>query len=304
MEVEAILAPPNIRLDSNIRKYAIRLQKLSPSHPVNQELIRLRTPEFTETPRKAPQKIQLQRIQDSISELGDLSSLEKIQHFKFPPWEPNLPFQVVTSSLPKEEEAQNHLQQLQIESNSSNTIRIYSDASFGTEGCRGIGVGLFAFASPSPNINSQQLTNLGDTQLVYDGEFEGLAQAVEFASSNSIPNRRFRIFLDNRGALLRLQTFSDSPGQAYQIRILKAAKRVIEKGASLDLNWVPGHQKILGNEKADHLAKKASLKDPPLSQKMSYAYLGQRAKAEMTTQWKETLKETNKQPSAYSKLFE
>jgi ribonuclease HI len=142
---------------------------------------------------------------------------------------------------------------------------------------------LFAFASLSPNINFQQTTNLGDTQLVYDGEFEGIAQAVEFASSNSKPNRCFRVFSDNRGALLRIQTLSDTPGQAYQLRILNAAKNIAKKGAGLDLNWVPGHQDILVNEKADYLAKKASLKDPPYPQKTSYVYLGQKAKAETTS---------------------
>jgi hypothetical protein len=101
----------------------------------------------------------------------------------------------------------------------------------------------------------------------------------------------------------RLQTLSDTPGQDYQLRILKAAKGIRKKGASLDLNWVPGHQEILGNEKADGLAKKASLKDPPNPQTTSYAYLGQRAKAETNSQWKEALREM-KQPSAYSKLFE
>jgi hypothetical protein len=96
---------------------------------------------------------------------------------------------------------------------------------------------------------------------------------------------------------------SDTPGQAYQLRILKAAKGIANKGASLDLNWVPGHQEILGNEKADHLAKKASLKDPPYLQRTSYAFLGQKAKASTISQWKEALRE-NKQPSAYSRLFE
>jgi ribonuclease HI len=235
--------------------------------------------------RKAPSKIQLQRIQESIQDFGlKESPLEKIQHFKFPPWEPSLPFKIVTSSLPKDKEAQDHLQQLQKESNNSNIIRIYTDTSFGTEGCRGIGVGLYAFASPSPNINFQQLTNLGNSQLVYDGEFEGIAQAIEFANSNSKPNRHFRVFSDNRGALLRLQTLSDALSQVYQLRILRAAKGVRAKGASLDLNWVPGYQGISGNEKVDHLAKKASLKDPPASQQMSYVYLGQKVKVQITSQ--------------------
>jgi ribonuclease HI len=304
MEVEAILAPPEVRLDASIRKYAFRLQKLSPSHPVNQGLACLETPEYTETPRKSPPKVQLQRIQDSVTDLGDLGSLERIQHFKFPPWEPELPFQIVASSLSKEDEARAHLSQLQEEANSSNTIRIYTDASSGTEGCRGIGVGLIAFASPSPNINSQQSTNLGDSQLVYDGELEGITQAVEFASSNSRPDRRFRVFTDNRGALLRLQSLLDTPGQACQLRILKAAKKIASEGASLDLNWVPGHKDIPGNEKADTLAKKASLKDPPYPQRMSYAYLGQKIKACTSAQWEESLRKSEKNPSTYSKLFQ
>jgi hypothetical protein len=43
------------------------------------------------------------------------------------------------------------------------------------------------------------MTNLGSSQLVYNGEFEGIAQAAEFASTNAVPNRRFRIFSDNQG---------------------------------------------------------------------------------------------------------
>jgi hypothetical protein len=35
MEIEAILAPPKVRLDNTLRKYAIRLQKLSPFHLIN-----------------------------------------------------------------------------------------------------------------------------------------------------------------------------------------------------------------------------------------------------------------------------
>jgi hypothetical protein len=119
MEVKAMLAPPSIRLDNSLRNYAIRLQKLSSTHPVNQEL-HFSTTGPSDTPRKASQKTQLQRIQESIQGLVESDNLEEIQHFKFPPWEPKLLFQVVTSSLPKEEEAQNHLQQLQKES--SDTI--------------------------------------------------------------------------------------------------------------------------------------------------------------------------------------
>ena len=38
MEVEASLSPPAIRLDAATRKYAFRLAKLSPDHPVNRQI--------------------------------------------------------------------------------------------------------------------------------------------------------------------------------------------------------------------------------------------------------------------------
>jgi Reverse transcriptase (RNA-dependent DNA polymerase)/Endonuclease-reverse transcriptase len=41
MEVEAALQPPGIRLNTSLRKYAIRALKLAPSHPINQELFSL-----------------------------------------------------------------------------------------------------------------------------------------------------------------------------------------------------------------------------------------------------------------------
>jgi hypothetical protein len=77
---------------------------------------------------------------------------------------------------------------------------------------------------------------------------------------------------------------------------------VVKKGASINLNWVPGHQDILGNERADGLSKVAFQRSPVGPQKTSYAYLAQRAKAETTAQWNEALR--SKGSTAYSKRFE
>ena len=74
MEVEAVLYPLSIRLNTSLRKYAIRTQKLAPSH-----LIRLA---LEEDPGP---KTQLGRIWNLIQGLVDLDSLELIQHFKYPP---------------------------------------------------------------------------------------------------------------------------------------------------------------------------------------------------------------------------
>ena len=81
------------------------------------------------------------------------------------------------------------------------------------------------------------------------------------------------MFSDNQAALYRLKTPSDRPGQACQIRAIKAAKKVRSKGANIRLNWVPGHRDILRNELADALAKEATFEDPSIKE-TSFAFLG------------------------------
>ena len=79
LEVEAALAPPSIRLNTNIRKYAFRALMLAPSHPVNLVLnleLEPLTPLITS--KKPPKKTQLERIRESISGLVDYSTLEPI----------------------------------------------------------------------------------------------------------------------------------------------------------------------------------------------------------------------------------
>ena len=93
MEVEAALYPPSIKLNTSLRKYAIRTKRLSPRH-----LIRLALESLQ------PQS-QLGRIQSSIQDLVDLDSLEPIQYFKYPPWERAIPYLINISSLSKDDEA-------------------------------------------------------------------------------------------------------------------------------------------------------------------------------------------------------
>jgi ribonuclease HI len=90
--------------------------------------------------------------------------------------------------------------------------------------------------------------------------------------------------LDNQGAIQRLQSLNDSPSQSYLIRILKSAKKIIRKGASLEIIWVPGYKEILGNEKADFLAKEASTRAPLSTQTTSFAYLSQVVRKESLSQ--------------------
>jgi ribonuclease HI len=243
MEVEAALQPPEVRLNTSLRKFAIRAMKLAPWHLINQEL-------------------------------ADSADLEPLQHFKYPPWNRTMPYTVDISPLSKDEAAQAHNSNLYLR---RDDFIIYIDASFiPEESSTGVGVGLVVL-DHSQEIVYQETLNLGDSQLVYNGELEGTTRAVEFASRAAKPGQTYYIYSDNQAGLYRLKTLSDNPGQACQIRANQAAELAKSKGAAISINWVPGHTDVYGNELADSLAKVAT-KLVPSTDQTSFAVLGYRAK--------------------------
>jgi ribonuclease HI len=94
----------------------------------------------------------------------------------------------------------------------------------------------------------------------------------------ALPLQEIRVHADNQAAIYRLQTPSDKPGQAWQLCCIKAANQVISKGANISIHWVPGHKDVVGNERADSLAK-AAAKKTPTTHTTSLAMTGIRIKA-------------------------
>ena len=272
MELEAALYPPSIRLNTTLRKYAIRQLKLAQNHPIRQM--------FTATNVGS----QATRILDSIKGLVNFSTLEPIQHFAYAPWERTTPYKVAISSLSKEEEAiahKNSTSNLQLK-----TLIAYSDASQRTDSYgykTGIGVGI-AFYNSSLQLLDQSTTNIGSHQIVYNGELEGVTRAIEIASQRAKPGETYKIYTDNQAGLHRLATVSDNPGQACQIRAINASKELVQKGATITLNWVPGHTDIAGNELADKLAKEATLQ-ATTTRETSFAVLQLKAKELARREW-------------------
>ena len=48
-----------------------------------------------------------------------------------------------------------------------------------------------------PKVLYKGMTNIGEDQIVYNGELEGLTEAIELASIRAKPNDRFLLFGDN-----------------------------------------------------------------------------------------------------------
>jgi len=82
--------------------------------------------------------------------------------------------------------------------------------------------------------------------------------------------------------------------------------KAIRKGASIAVNWVPGHTDVYGNELADSLAK-AATQLPPESDETSFAVLGSKIKEARTQEWLDLLDTDdqilNYNPYSYRRLF-
>jgi ribonuclease HI len=187
-------------------------------------------------------------------------------------------------------------------------LAIYSDASALKDGT-GIGVGLVAYdyAQDAQEVFTQIL-NIGENQIVYNGELEGLALAFEYAAKVATPLQEIRVHADNQAAIYRLHTPSDKPAQTWQLRCIKACKEVISKGATISIFWVPGHEDVTGNERADALAKQAATLDFPHTEITSLAMTGMRIKQLAKRQWSRALISATpaailKNPSTYSARF-
>jgi ribonuclease HI len=187
---------------------------------------------------------------------------------------------------------------------------MYSDASMiPTTESTGIGIGFIALQYDNqgqPSTIHRNIDNIGQSQLVYNGELEGITQAIEYASTIAQPGQNYNIYADNQAALNRLKSANDNPGQSQQIRANEATLNAIEKGATIALNWVSGHTDIYGNDQADKLAKLATTIEPSTTT-TSFAVLGCEAKKANITEWRNVLAKYDSKPSTnpftYKKLF-
>jgi hypothetical protein len=141
---------------------------------------------------------------------------------------------------------------------------------------------------------------LGQEKMVFDAELIGVYKTLELAKQLGYKGS-LRILLDSQAALARLQHNLPGPGQMWAIQVQGIAQELIQQSGKVTIQWVPGHQGIPGNKKADQAAKVAADRAPrALDRSLILAYTIRSCTEASQVERQEWLKKTpaHRSPSA------
>ena len=117
-----------------------------------------------------------------------------------------------------------------------------------------------AFVIPSKNI--VKLIKLSDITTVFQAELVAIAKAVRYLIDSASPGENYRICSDSKSGLEAIKNiYVENKVAPEVIYCHEELQKLLEKGVTITLDWVPGHANISGNEMADTAAKQASIED-------------------------------------------
>ena len=133
-----------------------------------------------------------------------------------------------------------------------NSIPIYTDGS--KQANHNTGAGIYF-----PNQNLDFAIPLHPSNSIFNAELYAIAYSLTTILNldNPKPNK-FAIYSDSLSAIKFLQNTNPPTYSSLQIQIYETYTKLTNDGYDISLVWIPSHIGIIGNEKADSLAKQAS----------------------------------------------
>lgn len=165
--------------------------------------------------------------------------------------------------LTKEDAAKEHQMQITKISQDADYIIIYTDGSVKGRGRkRRTGAGWVLYWKGEEKKNGSE--GMGRDARVHDAEMlallRGLETSIEFWQTMPEGNRkqcRIVLYSDNTSSVASI---TNKKLGSISRKFVETTKTFL--GASIEVSWVPGHQDITGNDRADELAKKATELQP------------------------------------------
>ena len=115
---------------------------------------------------------------------------------------------------------------------------------------------------------SQSTTQAGRAEFAYIGpdneqnmylaELQGIYMALRMFNEDDQGYQRARVYTDNQAAIISSHKPAQQSGQHVIKRILELWSALRYKGKTVALQWIPAHEGVPGNEKADVAAKIAT----------------------------------------------
>ena len=112
------------------------------------------------------------------------------------------------------------------------------------------------------HTDQEKKWNLGKHVEVYDTELYGILQATNFAKKWTATGRNpetdtIWIFVNNQAAIRRSLSPIATAGKHLSIRIINNLNDILQIRPDIKINiqWVPGHTRVVRNEAADRYTK-------------------------------------------------
>ena len=98
---------------------------------------------------------------------------------------------------------------------------------------------------------------------MFGAEVYAIAQAIEVIDQRQERVHQYTIFVDSTSAVGRIRTDAIGLGQSFGIAAIEGCSRVMSRDSEITVRWVPAHNGVPGNEKADEYAKAAAEGERP-----------------------------------------